>query len=386
MQKCSDELKQNLVRWRHYLHQHPETAFEEFETGKLIVDNLKSWGWAVTEGVGKTGIVASLTAGDSSTCIGIRADMDAINLQEQGEISYASDVSGKMHGCGHDGHVTMLLGAAKMLSEARNFNGTVRLVFQPSEEPGGGAKAMIADGLFERFPMDEIYGLHNVPFLRAGKIRTRVGGIMASEDKFEIRITGKGGHASSPHEGIDPFVCFAEIYLALQTIVSRTANPLHPLVISCTEIKSDGAPNAIPTNIVVKGDVRCYSEANQVLVEERMRSIVDGVCRMNNAFGEVSYSREFIPLINSEECVVYAGNAAQAVAGIDNVELNGEPWMASEDFADFLKVVPGCFVLLGGGQEDSNNIPLHSPLYNFNDDILTIGAEFWTEFVAQRLC
>ncbi len=174
MQKCSDELKQNLVRWRHYLHQHPETAFEEFETGKLIVDNLKSWGWEVTEGVGKTGIVASLTAGDSITSIGIRTDMDAINLQEQGEIAYASDVSGKMHGCGHDGHVTMLLGAAKMLSEIRNFNGTVRLVFQPSEEPGGGAKAMIADGLFERFPMDEIYGLHNVPFLQAGKIRTRL--------------------------------------------------------------------------------------------------------------------------------------------------------------------------------------------------------------------
>ncbi len=380
-------LVKQLIEWRRYLHENPEPAFEEVNTAKFVAEKLIEMGYKVETGIGKTGVVASLTVGDGKEIIGLRADMDAINMQEKGELSYTSKNPGKMHACGHDGHIVTLLGAAKILSERQNFNGTVRLVFQPAEEPGKGAQAMIDDGLFEKFPMDEIYGLHNVPFLPAGAIHTRAGGIMASEDNFTIRIKGKGSHASSPHMGVDPLVIAAQIILHLQTIVSRNANPLDQAVISCTELHTDGVHNAIPSNVEILGDTRSCTNEMQELIETRMREISESTCKMNNAGCEFLYTHEFAPTINWQECVPFAVQAAQHVVGENNVNGNCVPWMASEDFGTFLKVIPGCFVFLGSGKSSnvSENIMLHNSIYDYNDDIIMTGAEFFAELIRIRL-
>lgn len=379
------DLKEQLTTWRHYLHQHPETAFEEHVAPRLVADEMRKAGIDVVEGVGKTGVVGTLRCGTGSACIGIRADMDALPITEKSTHDHISLNPGKMHGCGHDGHTITLLGAALLLAKEKNFNGTVRFIFQPAEEPGWGAQAMIDDGLFERFPVDEIYGLHNAPFLPAGKIATRVGGMAASEDDFAFTITGKGGHASSPHEGNDPLASFAEIYLALQTIVSRNASPQRPVVVSCTEIETDGAHNAIPTHVTVRGDARTTTPQDQQLVETRMRDIVEGVCNMNHAGCEFSYSHEFFPVVNTEACVKTAVKAAQAVFGEGNVDGSCEPWMASEDFAAFLQHVPGCFLLLGSGRQATGNVSLHQNIFDYNDDVLELGARFWAKLAQQRL-
>ena len=379
------DFKEQLIAWRHYLHQHPETAFEEQTASRLVAKEMRAMGIEVTEGLGGTGVVGKLTCGDGKAAIGIRADMDALPIQEMGESDHKSCNSGRMHGCGHDGHTTTLLGAAKLLSKRKNFNGTVYFVFQPAEEPGKGAQAMIDDGLFEKFPMDEIYGMHNAPFLKAGKIQTRVGGMAASEDDFTFKITGKGGHASSPQEGNDPLASFAEIYLALQTIVSRNASPQRPVVVSCTEILTDGAHNAIPTHVEVRGDARTTTKEDQALVERRMKDIVEGVCAMNHAGCEFTYSHEFYPVINDGNCVAAAVKAAKAVFGEENVNGACEPWMASEDFAAYLNHVPGCFLMLGSGKNDTGNVSLHQNIYDYNDAVLETGARFWTELVEERL-
>lgn len=379
------DFKAQLTAWRHYLHQHPETAFEEKTAPQLAAEQMRAWGIQVEEGVGRTGVVGTLKCGNGKGCIGFRADMDALDITERSCHDHISLHPGKMHGCGHDGHTVMLLGAAKLLAERKNFNGTVRFIFQPAEEPGRGAQAMIDDGLFERFPVDEIYGLHNAPFLPAGTLSTRVGGLAASEDDFSFTITGKGGHASSPHEGNDPLASFAEIYLALQTIVSRNASPVRPVVVSCTEIETDGAHNAIPTTVTVRGDARTTTPEDQQLVENRMRDIVEGICRMNHAQCSFTYTHEFFPTVNDAGCVQYAVRAAQAVVGANRTFGDCEPWMASEDFAAFLKHVPGCFLILGTGKEKSGNVSLHQNVYDFNDDVLATGAEFWAELVRLRL-
>ena len=277
-------------------------------------------GLDVHRNIGGTGIVANLTVGDGKGVIGIRSDIDAINLTEVGQHPYTSRNPGKMHGCGHDGHMATVLGAAKLLSERKNFNGTVRFIFQPAEEPGKGAFAMMKDGLFERFPMDEIYGMHNRPGMPAGSIATRVGGIMGSEDNFVIRIKGQGSHASSPHVGKDPIVIASEIVLALQTIISRNMDPSVPAVISCTEFITDGAHNAIPTNVVIKGDTRSYTPEVQKLLEERMRTISEGICKIHGAECQFEYTHEFAPTVNWAECADVAVRAAQNVVGVNNVD------------------------------------------------------------------
>ena len=381
------EFRNQLIEWRHYLHMHPETAFEEKKTAEFISNILEDMGLEVHRNIGGTGVVATLKSGTGEGVIGLRADMDAINLTETGKLDYSSKNHGKMHACGHDGHTATLLGAAKLLSERKNFNGTVRFIFQPAEEPGKGAKAMIDDGLFERFPMDEIYGLHNMPSLPTGTIHTKVGGIMASEDNFTICIKGKGGHASSPHLGIDPLVTASQIILSLQTIVSRSANPLDPVVVSCTEIETDGAHNAIPSNVKIQGDTRSFSPEMQELIEQRMSSVCEGICHMNRAQCEFSYTHEFAPTVNWEECVRVAAEAAKNVVGEQKTNANCEPWMASEDFGTFLQKVPGCFVFLGSGdcEKPSDNIALHNSQYDYNDKVLEIGAEFFAELVKIRL-
>lgn len=382
-----NELGTQMVGWRHQLHQFPETGFNEHKTAGFVAKALELMGLEVHRGIGGTGLVASLTVGEGQGAIGLRADMDALAMTETAESRpHISRNAGCMHGCGHDGHMAMLLGAAQILSCSRDFNGTVRFIFQPAEEHGRGANAMIQDGLFERFPVDEIYGAHNIPGMPAGHIATRVGGIMASEDNFVIRIRGQGGHAARPHMAIDPLVVAAEIILALQTIVGRSVDPADSAVVSCTEIHSDGIRNAIPSNAEIKGDTRSYSPHVQALLERRMREICHGIASAHGATCEVEYTHEFVPTVNWPQCTPVAIRAAQAVVGADNVEGNVAPMMISEDFGAFLKVVPGAFVFIGNGAADSPGaVPLHNAKYDFNDEILPIGARYFAEIIRQRL-
>lgn len=383
----SENFEKQLIEWRHYLHSYPETAFEEKNTSDFLAKILTEMGLDVHKNIGGTGIVANLTVGDGNGIIGIRSDIDAINLTEAGQHTYSSQNPGKMHACGHDGHMATVLGAAKLLSERKNFNGTVRFIFQPAEETGKGAFAMMKDRLFERFPVDEIYGMHNMPGMPAGSIATRAGGILASEDNFVIRIKGQGSHASSPHVGKDPIVIASEIVLALQTIISRNMNPNVPAVISCTEFITDGIRNAIPTNVVIKGDTRSYTPEVQKLLEDRMRTISEGICKINEAECQFEYTHEFAPTVNWAECVDIAVRVAQNVVGENNVDGNCLPWMASEDFGAFLQKIPGCFVFIGNGDDSDGigNIPLHNSRYDFNDKILKIGAEYFAELIKVRL-
>lgn len=379
--------EQQLVRWRHHLHRHPETGFNEHRTADYVAQVLALMGLEVHRGIGGTGLVASLTVGDGPGVIGLRADMDALALTEQAEgRAHASQHPGCMHACGHDGHMAMLLGAAELLVRGRDFNGTVRFVFQPAEEHGRGAAAMLADGLFERFPVDEIYGAHNLPGLPAGHIATRVGGIMASEDNFEIRITGRGGHAARPHMAVDPLVIGAEIVLALQTIVARAVDPGHSAVVSCTEFITDGIRNALPTHVTIRGDTRSYDPAVQALLAERMRTLCQGICAAHGAQCEVDYTHEFAPTVNWPQCVPHAVAAATAVVGAERVEANVAPMMISEDFGAFLRVVPGAFVFIGNGDADTpGGVPLHNARYDFNDAVLPVGARYFAELVRLRL-
>lgn len=376
-----------LIKWRQHLHMNPESAFEEVETSKYIAEELLKMGYEVHTGIGKTGIVANLTIGNGHGAIGLRADMDCIKLNEKSDLPYSSKTPDRMHACGHDGHMATLLGAAKLISERKNFNGTVRLIFQPAEEPGKGAIAMVEDGLFERFPMDEIYGLHNMPNLPEGTIHTKVGGIMASEDNFVIRIKGKGCHASSPHLGIDPLVIASEIILSLQTVVSRNASPLENAVVSCTEIHSDGIRNAIPTNVVIKGDTRSFSPKIQALIEDRMRKICLGICDANEAECEFEYTHEFSPTVNWEGPTKTALQAAKNIVGDDKTLSECIPMMGSEDFGFFMNYTPGCFVFLGSAksEDQSKNTPLHNSLYDYNDEVLEIGSEFFAEIIRIKL-
>ncbi len=376
-----------LKSWRHAFHREPETGFEEVGTSQRVATILESLGLEVHRGIGGTGIVANLRVGEGGGAIGIRADMDALMIAEQAPgRAYASQVHGKMHACGHDGHMSMVLGAAKLLAGSRDFNGTVRFIFQPAEEHGRGAKAMIADGLLDRFPIDAIYGVHNMPGIPAGHFATRAGGIMASEDNFVIRIRGKGTHAARPHMGIDPLVIGAQIVLALQTVVSRNVDPGQSAVVSCTEFVTDGIRNAIPTHVVIKGDTRSYTPDVQQLLESRMREICIGICAMHGAHCEFEYTHEFAPTVNWAENTALAVKAARSVTEPTTVDADVAPMMASEDFGVFLQHVPGNFMFIGNGSGDAPGaIPLHNACYDFNDAILPLGARYFARIVRDSL-
>lgn len=382
-----NELGTQMVRWRHHLHRFPETGFNEHRTAGFVATALELMGLTVHRGIGGTGLVASLSVGDGNGVIGLRADMDALAMAEAAEgRPHMSQHSGCMHGCGHDGHMAMLLGAANILTRSRDFNGTVRFIFQPAEEHGRGANAMIQDGLFERFPVDELYGAHNIPGMPVGHIATRAGGIMASEDNFVIRVHGRGGHAARPHMAIDPLVVAAEIILALQSIVARSVDPAESAVVSCTEIHSDGIRNAIPTWVEIKGDTRSYSPTVQALLARRMREVCHGIAQAHGATCEVAYTHEFVPTVNWPACTQVAIRAAQTVVGADKVDGNVAPMMISEDFGAFLKVVPGAFVFMGNGVSDApGGVPLHNARYDFNDDLLPTGARYFATLIRQRL-
>lgn len=376
-----NDLHSQLLRWRRHLHQYPETGFEEVSTSEYVAKALSDLGLVVHRGLGETGLVANLTVGDGKGVIGLRADMDALNITEDvPQRSHASRHQGKMHACGHDGHMAMLLGAAKLLCERRDFNGTVRFIFQPAEEHGRGAKAMMNAGLFDRFPVDAIFGVHNMPGIPAGNIATRVGGIMASEDNFVVRIKGRGTHAARPHMGVDPIVVAAQIVLAFQTIISRNLDPSLRAVISCTEFITDGIRNAIPSNVTIKGDTRSYDTAVQTLLETRMREVSNAICQAHGAECSFEYTHEFAPTVNWEQCVGVALAAATNVVGAGRVEGNIEPMMVSEDFGAFLQAVPGNFVFIGNGDTPQDGgVPLHNASYDFNDEILLTGARYFAE-------
>jgi hippurate hydrolase len=382
----SSNLEAQMRAWRHHLHARPETGFEEHGTSAFVAETLASFGLKVTRNIGGTGVVATLRAGRANRAIGLRADMDALNIHEAGARAYASQTPGKMHACGHDGHMAMLLGAAKMLSEEPGFNGAVHFVFQPAEEHGRGAKAMLEDGLLQRFPMEEIYGVHNMPGMPLGRFATRAGGIMASEDNFVIEIKGRGAHAARPHMAIDAVVTGAEVVLALQTVIARNLDPVEQAVVSVTEFLTDGIRNAIPGNVTLKGDTRSYSAKVQALVERRMAEIIAGICAAHGAQHSFTYTHEFEPTVNSAENVESAVRAAAAVVGAENVDDNCAPLLGSEDFGAFLRVIPGNYMFIGNGVEsEAGGIPLHNPHYDFNDALLGKGARYFAAIARQRL-
>jgi len=375
-------LASEIIGWRHHLHEIPETGFEEYQTSDYLAEKLASFGLQVTRGIGGTGVVGTLRRGTQARAIGLRADMDALAIAEAGRPSYASKHEGRMHACGHDGHMAILLGAARLLSRREDLDGTVHCVFQPAEEHGRGAKAMIADGLFTRFPMDEIYGLHNMPGLPEGRFETRSGGLLASEDNFVIHIQGRGAHAARPHMSIDPIVIGSELVLALQTIVSRNLDPTEQAVVSVTEFITSGTRNVIPGSVTIKGDTRSYSPVIQALLRDRMTALVAGICAAHGAGHEFEYTFEFEPTVNAPECLASVGEAAAAVAGAENVNLDGRPVLASEDFGAFLRIIPGNFLFLGSGVDA---LPLHNPCFDFNDNLLMPGARYFATLALKRL-
>ena len=371
----------HLTSVRHDLHRHPELGFDETRTKTVVAGMLRDLGLEVHEGVGVVGILRAGRA--SNRAIGLRADMDALPITETGTHGHVSQNPGVMHACGHDGHTAMLLGAARLLSEARDFDGTVVFLFQPNEEHGLGARAMIDEGVLERFPVEEVYAIHNMPGAPLGQVASRSGLICASESLFEITISGRGGHASMPQVGVDAITVGAEIVLALQTIVSRKLAPGAGAVVSVTEFVTDGQRNVLPGNAVLKGDVRARIPADRDAIEGFMRKIAEGVGVSHGVGIEVSFDTVFIETINAAEPVAAAMRVAGA-AGLDTVP-DCPPMSFSEDFAHFCAAVPGCFMLLGNGEDGPHAQPLHASDYDFNDALLPIGAHLWADLVRDRL-
>jgi len=371
--------------WRHDIHRHPELAFEEQRTAARVAGLLEEFGLEVHTGVGNTGVVGVLKKGNSKRMLGLRADMDALKIQEQNSFEYRSVSDGKMHACGHDGHTAMLLGAAQYLSRDGDFDGSVVFIFQPAEEHGEGARAMIADGLFDRFPVDAVFAIHNFPSLETGKFAVRAGSIMAAEDNFEITINGVGHHAAMPHLGQDAIVIGAEIVTAMQTLVSRSLDPLDSAVVSFTEFVTNGTVNVVPGQVLLKGDTRSLTIKVQEHIEETMERIVSGICAAYGASYEFSYRHNFIPTVNTPAEAEISARAASAVVGADNVVGDSRPVMTSEDFGYMLQARPGAYLLLGNGVEGIGGCSLHNPAYDFNDEILCIGADFWVTLVETQL-
>ena len=371
--------------WRHDFHRHPELGFEEHRTSEQVASLLLSFGIETHTGIGNTGVVGVLQRGNGTASIALRADMDALPIQEINTFDYRSGNDGVMHACGHDGHTSMLLGAAKYLAESGDFSGRVVFVFQPNEEHGFGAPAMLKDGLFDNHPVDAVYGMHNIPNMALGTFATRAGPITASESLFEIEVTARGGHAALPHMGVDAIVVGAEIVSALQTIVSRKLNPGLNGVVSITEFTSDGGRNVLPGNAKLSGDARALTPEINQTIEARMRQIVEGVCLAHGVEGRVNYHTAFPATINNAECSVNASRAAKTLLGVDSVDSNCEAKLFSEDFAHMAAARPGCYVLMGNGTSGSHSKPLHSADYDFNDELLTIGSSYWVELVEQEL-
>ena len=379
------EFADDMCAWRRDIHAHPETAFEETRTSDIVAEKLESFGIEVHRGLAKTGVVGTLAVGNSNRAIGLRADLDALDILEENTFEHVSTHPGKMHACGHDGHTTMLLGAAKYLSETRRFNGTVQFIFQPAEENEAGGRVMCEDGLFDLFPVEAVYGMHNQPGLPLGKFGVRVGPSMASADMFEITIKGKGSHAAHPHQGADPIVTGAEIVTALQRIISRSANPIEAAVISVTQFHAGTNTNVIPETAIIKGTCRTLSGSVQNMIEARMEEVATGIARAHGLTAEITYDRRYPVLVNTKEETLKAIKAAQAVAGADNVSTDHPPTMGSEDFAWMLQHNPGCYIRVGNGEGEDGGCVVHNPNYDFNDEASVYGASYWAALVEQEL-
>lgn len=377
---------------RRDLHAHPELCYEEQRTSDVVADKLTEWGIPVIRGLGVTGVVGIIKNGTSDRSIGLRADMDALPMQEINTFDHASRHPGKMHACGHDGHTAMLLGAAKHLAEHRNFDGTVYLVFQPAEEGGAGAKRMIEDGLFEQCPMDAIYGMHNWPGIPAGHMSVVEGPMMASSNEFYLTIKGKGAHAAQPHRGIDPVMVAVQIAQSWQTIISRQKSPLDTAVLSITQIHAGSATNVIPDEAKMSGTVRTYTWPVLDLIEQRMGEIAQHTAAAFGAEAEFRFRRNYPPLVNHPAETRFAVEVMKEVLGAERVDDQVEPTMGAEDFAYFLQAKPGCYMFIGNGEGDHRDgghglgpCVLHNGSYDFNDNLLPIGSSFWVRMVEKSL-
>ena len=378
------EFHEEMTEWRRDLHAHPEIKFEEHRTAAVVADKLESWGIEVHRGIAGTGVVGVLRGSSEGGSIGLRADMDALPMDEEGNPPYRSQNPGRMHACGHDGHTTMLLGAAKYLAETRNFAGTVNFIFQPAEEGGAGARVMIEEGLFERFPCDTVWGIHNAPHLAAGTIGVRPGPLMAAADQAFLTVRGRGAHAARPHDGVDPIAVGVQLYQGIQTIVSRNVDPIQSAVVTVAQFHAGTANNVIPHTAELKLSIRTFDDGVRDLIEERIRALCDGVGRMHGAEVDVDYRRGYSAVINPAETAEVVASVAEQVVGPERVDRDTAPIMASEDFAFLLTERPGAFLWLGGGAP-GKDFGLHHPRYDFNDAVLPVGASFWARLVETRL-
>ncbi|MBT3811966.1 MAG: amidohydrolase [Gammaproteobacteria bacterium] len=382
-----EEMHAEMCSWRQHLHQFPETAFDEFNTAKFISEKLTSFGLDVHQGLGGTGVVASLSCGKGSKKIALRADMDALFIQEKNQLSYKSKNDGIMHACGHDGHSAMLLGAAKYLATHADFDGTVYFIFQPAEEGRAGARQMIDDGLFDLFPADCVFGLHNFPDVPQGHFAIKSGAMMASFDCFEIVLSGQATHAAMPQKGNDVIVAAGHIINALQTVVSRNVAPADSAVLSITQVHAGNTWNAIPDTAVIRGTYRCFTETNQQLIKDRLMQITESLAQGFAITAEIDINPEnagYPVTRNSDAETALAISVAQEVVGVDKVNMQPVPSMGSEDFSFMLEEKPGCYVWLGNGSSDGGCL-LHNPHYDFNDQILIVGSSYWVKLVERVL-
>jgi amidohydrolase len=374
----------DLVGIRRDLHAHPETAFEEQRTSDLVAAKLAALGLEVHRGLARTGVVGVLRTGSGKRAIGLRADMDALHVAELNDFGHRSLHAGKMHACGHDGHTAMLLGAARYLAETRHFDGTVYFIFQPAEESEGGGEVMVREGLFEQFPAEVVFGMHNWPGVPVGQFQLRTGPMMAGTNRFEITITGRGGHAAMPHQSIDPVVAGSALVQALQTLTSRNLNPLDSAVVTVTQFHGGNAWNVIPAEVVIRGTTRAFTPEIQDLLEDGMRRICDGVTAAHGCKVALRYERNYPPLVNSKREAQVAREVLEGLVGAENVHWDCAPTMAGEDFAFMLQARPGCFVFIGNGPGQGGCM-LHNPRYDFNDAILPLGASYWARLVERYL-
>jgi amidohydrolase len=388
--KTIGAIEPELVAIRHDLHAHPETGFEERRTAGIVASTLRGWGLDVTDGVGRTGVVATLKGKQPGTrSIGLRADMDALNIKETTGLPYASTVSGKMHACGHDGHTAILLGAAYTLVQHRDFAGTIHFIFQPAEEGLGGGLAMLGDGLLERFPAEKLYGLHNWPGMPVGRFGTAAGAFMAAGDTWTVTLRGTGGHGgAAAHLATDVTVAQAQFVMAAQTIVSRNVPALKPAVISVGYIDGGSwdSPNVIPSQIVIRGTTRSFDEKVRELLERRLGEVARAIAAVHGCAAELKYERIFAPLVNDADCTATAIAVARSIVGEGQVEPTMAPVTGSEDFSFMLQQRPGNYIMLGNGVEaDGSHAPVHTPKYNFNDKALSLGVRYFVGLAQREL-
>ena len=384
IKKEIEGFRNDMTKWRRDIHQHPELGFVEHRTSKIVAEKLEEFGLEVNTGLAKTGVVGTIRNGEGPS-IGLRADLDALPLSELNEFEYKSVNEGRMHACGHDGHTTMLLGAAKYLAGTKQFKGTVHCIFQPAEEGGGGADVMVKEGLFEQFPVDAVYGMHNMPGAPVGTIASWAGPILASADSFELVIQGKGGHAAMPDHAIDPVVIGAQIVNSFQIIASRQTAPLDSVVVSTTRFNAGEAFNVIPDSVTIGGSVRTFKSEIREATERSLQKIAEGICMANGATCSFKYHKGYPATVNHSEQARLAMQAAGKVVGEENLIHEPNPLMASEDFSYMLLAKPGCFVFIGNGTGEKGGCMVHNPHYDFNDEILPIGASYWASLVEQEL-